>query len=79
VGPTNETIEGGTYTPLSRPLFLYVSKASLKKKHVADFLTYYMSDAGQDLVKSVGYVRVAGAALNEVRQTLSDAIEAAQK
>ena len=79
VAPTGETIEGGKYTPLSRPLFLYVSEASLKRKEVADFLTYYLSDTGQDLVDSVGYVRVAGPAMEEARKTLADAIAEAQK
>lgn len=79
VAPTGETIEGGKYTPLSRPLFLYVSTASLKRKEVADFLTYYLSDEGQDLVDSVGYVRVSGPAMEEARKTLADAIAEAQK
>jgi len=31
VEPTNETIESGDYTPLSRPLFIYVKNASVKE------------------------------------------------
>ena len=57
VAPTAEAIEAGKYTPLSRPLFLYVNKAKLARPEVAEFLTYYLNE-GQDLVSEVGYVRL---------------------
>jgi len=57
ITPTTETIEGGTYAPLSRPLFLYVNTARLAKSEVADFLTYFLKE-GQKLVGEVGYVRL---------------------
>ena len=58
VEPTSETIEGGTYMPLARPLLIYVNKASLKKPEVTAFVEYYMVNAGQ-LVEEVGYVKLA--------------------
>ena len=58
VVPANDTIEGGKYVPLSRPLFLYVNKASLDKPEVAAFLDYYLGD-GQVLVNEVGYVSLS--------------------
>lgn len=70
VKPTRETIEAGQYVPLSRPLFLYVNKASLKKPEVATFLKYYLQE-GQDLVGEVGYVRLSGEVLANTRQTLA--------
>lgn len=57
VAPTPETIEGGTYVPLSRPLFLYVNTAKLERPELADFLSYYLKE-GQSLVSEVGYVRL---------------------
>lgn len=57
VFPTSETIESGQYAPLSRPLFLYVNKASLAKPHVAEYLRYCFSD-GQALVSEVGYIKL---------------------
>jgi phosphate transport system substrate-binding protein len=57
IAPTAETIEGGTYVPLSRPLFLYVNKAKLVRPELRDFLTFYL-DQGQELVSEVGYVRL---------------------
>ncbi len=44
VKPTAETITDGSY-PLSRPLFIYVSTASLAKPEVAAFVKYYLENA----------------------------------
>lgn len=71
--PTDESIESGEYVPLSRPLFLYVNKASLKKPEVAAFLEYYLHE-GQSLVSEVGYVRLSEAVHSETRKTLEDAL-----
>ncbi len=73
VKPTDQTIEAGKYVPLSRPLFLYINKASLKKREVATFLTYYLNE-GQDLVSEVGYVRLSTTLLGETQATLEAAI-----
>ncbi len=76
VKPSDKSIEGGKYVPLSRPLFLYVNKASLKKPEVATFLQYYLQE-GQELVGEVGYVRLSDKLLSEERNALEDAIESA--
>jgi len=55
VAPTLETINTGTYQPLSRPIFIYVSKAAAERKEVQDFVTFYLETAPK-LVKEVGYV-----------------------
>lgn len=44
VEPTVESITDGSY-PLSRPLYIYVSKASLAKPEVAAFARYYLENA----------------------------------
>ncbi len=44
VKPTAETITDGTY-PLSRPLFIYASTASLAKPEVKAFVQYYLENA----------------------------------
>lgn len=74
VTPTNETIEAGNYTPLSRPLFLYVNKAALKRPEVAAFLTYYL-EQGQTLVSEVGYVSLSKDTVSKTQQELKSAIE----
>lgn len=40
VEPSAETVQDGSYKPLSRPLFMYPSEASLKKPEVKAFLTF---------------------------------------
>jgi phosphate transport system substrate-binding protein len=58
VAPSVDAAKDGTYQPLSRPIFIYVSrKAADAKPHVARFVEFYLTDANaQTLVKEVGYV-----------------------
>ncbi|HEY9648503.1 MAG TPA: PstS family phosphate ABC transporter substrate-binding protein [Chroococcidiopsis sp.] len=56
VAPSSETVENGTYQPLSRPLFIYVSAASLDRPEVRQFVSYYLGRP--DLAEEVGYVRL---------------------
>ena len=42
VAPSSETVQDGSYTPLSRPLFIYVKKASLQKPEVKAFVKYLL-------------------------------------
>lgn len=69
VEPTNETIENGTYTPFSRPLFIYVKHESLQKPHVYDFVQFFLTNAG-DLAEDVGYVRLPDEKYEEALNTL---------
>jgi len=55
VVPSFETIADGTYAPLSRPLYIYVNKASLEREEVLEFVTFYLENA-KELVADVGYV-----------------------
>jgi phosphate transport system substrate-binding protein len=55
VQPNVQSIESGTYAPLSRPLFLYVSDAGLAKPQVRAFLDFALTD-GAALVRDVGYI-----------------------
>ncbi|XMB26104.1 PstS family phosphate ABC transporter substrate-binding protein [Paenibacillus sp. BR2-3] len=57
ISPSAETINDGTYAPLSRPLFIYVNKAFLDKPEVKAFVDFYMSHAA-DLSEEVGYIRL---------------------
>ena len=55
VAPEPSTIEDGSYSPLSRPLFIYVQVASLDRPEVRAFVGFYM-DEGRELTREVGYV-----------------------
>ena len=56
VFPTDETINDGTYAPLSRPLFIYVSKEAWEQPEVKDFVRYYVSYGRAALLKELGFV-----------------------
>ena len=53
--PSPETILNGTYQPLSRPVFIYVSAKAAARPEVQAFVRFYLSHAKQ-LVPQVGYV-----------------------
>ena len=55
VKPNQQTIESGNYTPLSRPLFIYVKKSALDKPGVRTFVEYYMQES-KPIIQDVGYV-----------------------
>jgi phosphate transport system substrate-binding protein len=55
VVPSPETVQDGTYTPLSRPLYLYVTAESLQRPEVQEFIRFYLSEAPA-LAAEVGYV-----------------------
>ena len=55
VTPSPKTVEDGTYQPLSRPIFIYVSKKSMDKPEVREFVEFYLKNA-PTLVKQVKYV-----------------------
>ncbi len=57
VKPSDETVRGGTYKPLARPLFVYVKKSSLARPEVAEFVRFYLANAKQ-LASDVNYVPV---------------------
>jgi phosphate transport system substrate-binding protein len=55
VEPSMEAVLKGAYTPLARPIFVYVSSKSLGKPEVKEFIEYYMKN-GAKLAKEVKYV-----------------------
>ena len=55
VEPSMEAVLKGTYSPLARPIFIYVNAKSLAKPEVKEFVEYYMKN-GAKLAKEVKYV-----------------------
>ena len=64
--PTRETIVTGEYQPLSRPIFIYVSREAAGRPEVAGFVDFYLQSM-QELVPSVGYVELPDDVLAEQR------------
>jgi phosphate transport system substrate-binding protein len=54
--PTDETVNNGTYTPLSRPLFIYVNASNLNKASLVKFVNYYLDKKNRKVIRSTGYV-----------------------
>ncbi|HLB16376.1 MAG TPA: PstS family phosphate ABC transporter substrate-binding protein [Burkholderiales bacterium] len=55
VSPSLETVMDGTYQPLARPIFIYVSEKSMARPEVKEFVEFYLKNAPK-LTKEVGYV-----------------------
>ncbi len=55
VAPSQQTIENGTYKPLGRPIFIYVSKKSLARPEVKEFVDFYLQNV-PTLAAEVKYV-----------------------
>lgn len=58
VEPSLETVMDGSYTPLARPLFIYVNNKSMERPEVAAFVKFYIDHAAE-FSKARGYVPVS--------------------
>jgi phosphate transport system substrate-binding protein len=68
--PSPATINDGTYSPLSRPMFIYVNTAALEREEVVVFLNFYLDNA-TTLVEEVGYVSLPEAMYDDGRALVS--------
>lgn len=55
VEPNVQNAENGAYTPLSRPMFIYVNAAALRRPQVQQFVQYYVNNATR-FSQQVGYI-----------------------
>ncbi len=70
VEPTPETINQGTYTPLSRPIYIYVNKEFYETRpEVKAFVQYYMDNVSQ-IAQEVGYIPLPEDVLAEQKAKL---------
>lgn len=51
VKPSEESVKDGSYKPLARPIFIYVSKKSLERPMVKDFVKFYVENAAKFAVE----------------------------
>ena len=75
VRPSLETAESGTYSPLSRPLFVYVAREAIDRPVVESFLRYYLEVVETDLVSDVGYVPLNAEAAAANRRRLERVLD----
>jgi phosphate transport system substrate-binding protein len=57
VKPSLEAVTAGTYNPLARPLFIYVSTKAAEKPEVKEYIEFIMTK-GAPLVKEVKYLPI---------------------
>jgi phosphate transport system substrate-binding protein len=74
--PSLETVKDGSYAPLSRPLFLYISSRAMEKPEVIDFINFYLESAGE-LAQEVGYIALPDNVYNEQRQKFEQFVKGA--
>tara|TARA_B110000008_G_scaffold160944_1_gene161620 strand:- start:3488 stop:4420 length:933 start_codon:yes stop_codon:yes gene_type:complete len=55
ITPSMETVSNGTYTPLARPIYIYVNNSAKEREEVKQFVSFYLKNAG-GLVADVGYI-----------------------
>ena len=70
VAASPQTVREGTYRPLSRPVFIYVSTAALERPEVEAFVEFYLTE-GATLVREVGYVPLEAHEYQQVRDRAS--------
>jgi phosphate transport system substrate-binding protein len=68
VEPSTETAQDGSYAPLSRPLFVYVSDTAAEQEHVSGFVDFYIENI-DEIVTEAQYVPLT----DEQKDALSDA------
>lgn len=77
VKPTVKTVSEGTYTPLSRPLFIYVSEQAAQKESVQEFVHFYLNNADK-LANQVGYVPMPDSLYQKQIQKFENFVESSQ-
>lgn len=67
VGPSEATVQDGTYQPLARPLFIYVSTKGMEKPAVNEFVEFYLTEGGK-LAQEVAYTPLPEEAYAKARE-----------
>ena len=70
ITPSAQTVRDGTYQPLSRPLFVYVSRKAADRPEVQQFVSMFFDRA--DLVKEVGYIELTPQIYELARKHFAD-------
>ncbi len=65
--PSRQTVENGTYQPLSRPIFIYVNAAALRRPQVQQFVQYYINNSAR-ISAEVGYIPLPANAYTQYLQ-----------
>jgi phosphate transport system substrate-binding protein len=72
VAPTTETVQDGSYTPLSRPLFMYPSKEAIAKPEVKAFMDFVIANQ-QAIAEAAQIVPLTSEQATEAESSLKSA------
>jgi len=76
VAPSVQTVQDGTYKPLSRPLFIYVKNTSFKRPEVEAFMQYIV-DNEDKVTQAVGLIPLTTQQESDAKSQLQTALQAA--
>ena len=78
VAPSTAAIADGSYSPLSRPIFIYVNKAAAKRPEVDAFVKFYLNEGGP-LAQEVGYISLPTKVATEATQRYTKGVTGSAK
>jgi phosphate transport system substrate-binding protein len=73
VKPSTEAVQDGSYTPLSRPLFMYPSEQSLGEKPQVKSFMEYVVDNADEIATASQIVPLTAAQVDKAKQQLQEA------
>lgn len=65
--PSVETVKNKSYSPLSRPLYVYINNKASERKEVQEFINFYL-DKISTLVPEVGYIPLSDDETKQVKE-----------
>jgi phosphate transport system substrate-binding protein len=74
VAPSSETAQDGSYTPLSRPLFVYVKRSALNENASLEDFIRFMLENERSIAEAALFVPLTQVQIDEQIQKLEDAL-----
>ncbi|MET8873176.1 substrate-binding domain-containing protein [Nocardia sp. NPDC004604] len=78
IAPSVPTAQDGSYKPLARPLFIYLTDTALKKPQVEKFAEFYINNNAK-IVDAAGFIPMTSPQISQARAELADIIETTGK
>jgi phosphate transport system substrate-binding protein len=76
ITPSIKSVQGGTYKPLARPLFIYAKRPSFKRAEVASFIGYIFNNE-KAIAKQAGFIALTDRQLKKARYQFRVALKTA--
>ncbi len=69
--PSVETVKNRSYSPLARPLYIYINNKAAERKEVQEFINFYLEKVNV-LVGEVGYISLSDEELQSIKNKWQD-------